>query len=352
MSTPPPEEQVRFLTDIQRLLEGGSFVATYKYALLLALADLSVERGDDSGAALHVPLDAIADKFIEYYWGQCRQFVPPGGKGRGVLRQNIGKQATIIHAVLRGRRAVDGRMAALQGEPRSWRELRSSVRRTVKAMPLWRLQTIGGREEEFLYERRLIDRGIVLKPGTAFCFRRFHALIGDVVRGAWVRYIRRFNGEVVGDSLDLHDFLFGANRHALRAAAPVLYEIQGGRCLYTESRLQRPESGEVDHFIPFARYPHDFGHNLVLASRRANAQKSDHLAAEEHLERWVQRNHERGQALREGFESIKVPVDLARTVSIASWSYAQHAESSAPVWRSGRDADAPLSGRWLELLAS
>jgi 5-methylcytosine-specific restriction endonuclease McrA len=352
MSTPPPEAQVGFLTDIQRLLEGGSFVATYKYALLLALADLSVERGDDSGAALPMPLDAIAEKFIEYYWAQCREFVPPGGKGGGVLRQNTGRQAAIIHAVRRGRQLVDGRMAALQREPRSWRELRRRVRRTVKDMPLWRLQTIGGREEEFLYERHLVDRGIVLKPGTAYCFRRFHALIGDVVRGAWVRYIRRFNGEVVGDSLDLHEFLFGANRHALRAAAPVLYEIQGGRCLYTGSSLQRPESGEVDHFIPFARYPHDFGHNLVLASRRANAQKSDHLAAEEHLQRWVQRNHEQAQALQEGFESIKVPVDLARTLSIASWSYAQHAECAAPVWRSGSDADVPLSGRWLDLLAS
>ena len=28
----------------------GEFVASYKFALLLALADLSVEQGDDSGA--------------------------------------------------------------------------------------------------------------------------------------------------------------------------------------------------------------------------------------------------------------------------------------------------------------
>ena len=51
MKTPPPEQQIAFLTNLQRLLSEGSFVATYKYALLMALADIAVERGaeDDSG---------------------------------------------------------------------------------------------------------------------------------------------------------------------------------------------------------------------------------------------------------------------------------------------------------------
>jgi hypothetical protein len=351
-SQPSPEAQIRFLTDIQRLLEGGLFVATYKYALLLALADLSVERGDDSGEALHLRLDVIAEKFVEYYWGQCRDFVPPGGGPGCVLRQNTGRQAAVIHAVLRGRRHVDGRIAQLRREDRAWRDLIAGVRQTVKTMPLWKLQVIGGKQENFLYPNQLVDRGILLNPGAAYCFRRFHALVGDLVRGTWVRYVRRFNGEAVGDSLDLHEFLFGSHRHALRAIAPVLYEAQSGRCLYTATRLHRPETGEVDHFIPFARYPHDFGHNLVLASKRANADKSDHLAAEEHLERWIQRNREQAQLLQEGFEMARIPADLPRTLSIARWDYALHAESGTPVWRSGRDADATLTERWNKLLAS
>ena len=31
-----------------------------------------------------------------------------------------------------------------------------------------------------------------------FCLRRFHELISDLVRGAWLRYVRRFNGQVLG----------------------------------------------------------------------------------------------------------------------------------------------------------
>ena len=51
---PPPsaEEQLAFLSKIQRLYAEGDFTATYKFALLVALADLAVELGHDDGAEL------------------------------------------------------------------------------------------------------------------------------------------------------------------------------------------------------------------------------------------------------------------------------------------------------------
>ena len=42
---PTPTEQIAFLGNIERLLSEGQFVATYKYALLIAIADLAVELG-------------------------------------------------------------------------------------------------------------------------------------------------------------------------------------------------------------------------------------------------------------------------------------------------------------------
>jgi hypothetical protein len=44
MMPPTSDEQIRFLVNLQRLLDEGLFVASYKFALLLSLADLSVER--------------------------------------------------------------------------------------------------------------------------------------------------------------------------------------------------------------------------------------------------------------------------------------------------------------------
>ena len=46
---PSSDEQIKFLVNLQRLLDEGLFVASYKFALLLALADLSIERGDEGG---------------------------------------------------------------------------------------------------------------------------------------------------------------------------------------------------------------------------------------------------------------------------------------------------------------
>lgn len=45
MSHPTPDRQIEFLTNFQRLLSEGLFVATCKYALLMALADLCIEHG-------------------------------------------------------------------------------------------------------------------------------------------------------------------------------------------------------------------------------------------------------------------------------------------------------------------
>jgi hypothetical protein len=86
MMPPGPEQQIKFLINIQRLLAEGLFVASYKYALLLSLADISVEKGDDSGAPLTISTREIAEKFVAYYWRQSAPYL--GGSGARILRQN------------------------------------------------------------------------------------------------------------------------------------------------------------------------------------------------------------------------------------------------------------------------
>ena len=65
--TEKPIGELEFLRKLQRLLAEGDFVATYKFALLNALADLSLEREPAADGSLRVPVSAIAEKFIEYY---------------------------------------------------------------------------------------------------------------------------------------------------------------------------------------------------------------------------------------------------------------------------------------------
>jgi hypothetical protein len=59
MPRPTSEQQIQFLIKIQRLLGEGRFVASYKFALLQALADLSVEKGDDSGEPLKLTTSVL-----------------------------------------------------------------------------------------------------------------------------------------------------------------------------------------------------------------------------------------------------------------------------------------------------
>jgi len=93
LSSPIPsaEEQLKFLHKIQRLLDEGQFTSTYKFALLIALADLSVEKSDGYGGELVLNSREIAEKFIQLYW---RQVIPfPVLKGdSGVLFQNTDRQ--------------------------------------------------------------------------------------------------------------------------------------------------------------------------------------------------------------------------------------------------------------------
>lgn len=325
----PVISAMEFLRKLQRLLNEGDFVATYKYALLNALADLSLERPAATDGSLRLPLDGIAEKFIEYYWRQARPYRALDGNGF-VLLQNTGSQAAVINEIARLQRHHATLASAREGE--GWAALVARIARTVEEMPLWRLQTVGRDADEFLYRRAdFHDGAIRLLPGVPEAFRALYGLVLDAVRGAWVRQVHsiRSNLRVLGDS-DLASFLFGTERGALADFSQVLREHQAGRCLYCRREVRT--SGCVDHFVAWSRYPVDLGHNLVLAHARCNAQKRDFLAHPRHVERWRAIHLERATELAERFDQARLPHDAARTRSIARWAYEQGEAAGAHVW--------------------
>jgi hypothetical protein len=88
---PTSDDQIRFMVNIRRLLDEGLFTASYKFALLLALAVLSIEHGDYSGEPLQLSTNAIAAKFAQYYWRQVVPYARPGEAA--ILRRTpIGKR--------------------------------------------------------------------------------------------------------------------------------------------------------------------------------------------------------------------------------------------------------------------
>lgn len=65
------QEQLKFLKNIQLILQSGSFSSTYKFALLISLSRLAIEKGEDLGKSLELEYADIVDKFIELYWKQA-----------------------------------------------------------------------------------------------------------------------------------------------------------------------------------------------------------------------------------------------------------------------------------------
>lgn len=74
--TPSASFQIQFITDIQQLLATVKATSTYKFALLISLVRLSIEKSQSSSDALKISLTDIAEKFIELYWQQARPYFP------------------------------------------------------------------------------------------------------------------------------------------------------------------------------------------------------------------------------------------------------------------------------------
>lgn len=360
-SPPTADAQVAFLLNLQRLLAEGSFVATYKFALLHALADVALVKGDDSGAPLTLSTTDISARVAELYWTQAsphaggshvHELVSDGGAAEVIrqIRQNAGdKQAAILTSVSRSGALGGAALARFRRERLGWRRLVAEVDAVVRKMPLWKLQTVGAERLEFLYDNDPDEaaRVITLKPGVAWCLRAYHGLVTSLVRGSWLRFVRRQNPGLEPGAVDLASFLFGNERASLTAYIAPLMDVQRGQCFYCGGRVR----GElaVDHFVPWCRYPADLGHNLVVAHRGCNADKSDLLGAERHLERWVERNGLHGESMAQAFADAELSHDLGASHGVARWAYAQTARSNGQVWTFGRDME-HLSGEWRGLL--
>jgi 5-methylcytosine-specific restriction endonuclease McrA len=321
------------------------FTATYKYALLAALADLSVEVGDDSGDALVLSTFGISERLVEYYWRHAALYTT--ARDARVLKQNSGGPAKILSLIAGARERHGDSMAALQRDKPQWERLVRSFMPTLKEPPLWRLQIAGSETLDFLYARAENSDAIELRPGVAYCFRQFYSLIQEAVRSAWLRDVRSMNGDMLGETQDLQEFLFGAERRALTAAKPVLMDLQGGKCFYCDERVMR-DGGHVDHFIPWSKYPIDLAHNFVLADGRCNGKKRDRMPHVDHLAKWCERNQKSGDQMTVALKE-KIACDLPSANRIAFWAYHQTEMAHGLTWLRGDELSA-LRGGWQRYL--
>ena len=325
---PSAQTQLEFLASLQRILNEGSFVATYKYALIRVLADLSVERRPAPDGSLILPLEDLAERFIEIYWRQAAPF-----RHRRTLVQSTGNQALLLRKLVEMREKV-GKLSTARRTP-AWRSLVRRTKTLLLEQPLWRLQRVGNELLDCFYANRLEDGAMRLKPGVAECFKAQFPVVQALVQLAWLRMVQQLpiNRDLIGQGGDVAEFLFGADRSALAKLGAALIEIQRGSCFYCGRRI--PGAGHVDHFVPWVRYPRDLGHNFVLAHDACNSRKGDLLAGIPHLERWLERNTVRRAELDRIFSEVRMLHDADTSTQVAAWSYEQVEHAGGLVWLGG-----------------
>jgi hypothetical protein len=161
MTTSPDglrNDAVALAEKVVALLGDGQFTATYKYAVLLGLMDLCLEKTARDGAAPDVVTTReLAERVVEIYSTHCVPFHPPDSPG--VLRQSLGgrnSQAEIIRLIVAFRGETDEfgfstPVRAGISASKRYRKLVDDVEWKLIEMPLPRLQRFGGRVDRFLY---------------------------------------------------------------------------------------------------------------------------------------------------------------------------------------------------------
>jgi 5-methylcytosine-specific restriction endonuclease McrA len=318
-----PEFQLAFLNKIQRLFAEGDFTASYKYALLIAIADIAVESGRDDDQPLAIPHSRLGEKFIELYWQQAAPF-----KDGGVLIQNNGVQAAVISNIAQFRSQTQASTVNAARSAVGFKSLLTKVTRIVVDKPVFHIQNLGGIRDQFLFESGA--ESITLLPGVAYCLRRFQPLAQQLARSHWIDHIKRNkkNIALLGQDNDLESFLFETSRQSLVIVQTGLRKISS-KCFYCGSLVNE---ADVDHFIPHSLYPRDLVHNFVLAHPICNRSKSDTLAAKAHLHRWLAFVQSNADNLSQIGYDAGIMADEGSMDSVARWGYANAVAGGGQGW--------------------
>jgi 5-methylcytosine-specific restriction endonuclease McrA len=326
---------VLFLEKLLQLLIQGGFTSTYKYAVLLALLDLSMEQGSPPTS---LTTTQLAQRIIELYWPQVRPYQ------KRVLQQNAGRQASIASLIENFHRAhPELTSVSKRNIHPEYKKLLRDVEWVLVEYPLPRLQRVGGAEERFLYEINWddsikrsafnspqFDNRILFKPGAAESLLSLAPVLRPLLQQHWMAKIRQLNR--LPES-ELESFLFGAERARLLPLQKPLKELQGGACFYCQEELDA--KSQVDHFLPWSRYPDDGLDNLVLAHGSCNSSKSNLLAAPAFAERWEKRSRDDSALLDQIAGQKNWIRDRTRTFGIVAGVY-QNLPEGIWLW-SGRD---------------
>ncbi len=267
-------------------------VATYKLALIRALCAIALTEFRRATFAsmgmVRVPIDAIAERWIDYYWPifESPVFLPQMN-GEMIAHHHLLSFATQLDDLIHAYRQLGG-LPAFAADRRSGQvaerarplhaQLLVKLRQAIRSGPVTYAKGAGS-SPMFGYES-----GNVLVPAQIW---RELSLMGHWIQDAlvlrWADLVTRLSsGEVPADVV-IARLITPASPARENAEMRDFYLQQPSlECVWTGCALDASTLA-VDHLIPYSLWQNNDLWNLLPAHRRVNGTKSDLLPSRELL---------------------------------------------------------------------
>ena len=329
----------RPLLRIERIVNHDSKDATYKLALLRALAELASSHFHEArwlgGGRVGVPADLVVDCWIRYYWPlfESAVFIPQkNGEQPGCAKPVMFRQAlTGLVEQFRAAGSYAAFIEAAEADPGIAVATRRKVREAIQKGPV---VFASGNTFNWL---RQDGRAYIEMAGDFWeQLAELSHWIEPAIRLRWAEETQRFSKDNLqtGDILNLLSADYEQQRNVALSRS-LFSERQGLHCTWTNQPLR---AFEIDHIIPYSLWHNNDLWNLVPAHRLVNNAKRDKLVARDCLFRqrdavvhaWeTHRNHAPKRFDRELARLLGAPIQPANWQSPAFNRLAEAIEATA-----------------------
>lgn len=310
-------ERLRAVSRLRGILEDESKTATYKFALLRAVADVNIEapgrarflaRNEWQPTPMSevdwvaIPFSLVVERWLDYFWALTAGEGPAPRQIQGSRPLGFGASLSRLQALYAGdllhfrRDFYEGRLALPDADSEKVKAFQKTVSEIASALKKGPVHFTGSTSAEGkpFYTSRATNGAWAPTPaGLAEHFGELRLpvhLWNELNRSApwfvntvmleWARLSVRFSqlaGEPATTAAVLERLLPPDNPERDTVLAKAVFEGTGNlRCVWTNRPLTRSTLA-VDHMIPWARTHCNDLWNLLPADRTANGRKSDRL---------------------------------------------------------------------------
>lgn len=306
---------------VEMILRHGKKSTTYKYALLKALIDFTIEHPSEAAVNgfHHIPAVYVAKKFLRYYWPLWKHGIPQSNRSTMALTSYFEEFSEDVRELEEGY-APDSpesvlnileRIETAPDLPTPYARLLQKIRRKLVDQPLRKVRKVRGElaqlftvyhedfslidyaSEEALDEGRnyirpsgSVENYLQLEDEEPLYILISHRVFEELVElRFWVDSIITKHWSIECQNyLDDGAFPYGTFFSSLSrdfgerdSLIPYrkFYEERGFDNFYTGENLNR--GLHVDHFLPWSRLPVNRFWNLVPTTGTINSKKSDRL---------------------------------------------------------------------------